>query len=578
MSVVRLEDSPRVSSTEVSGVTVAPDPPDRGRELPLGGHAVALLVVLVALLPVVGWEASYSADEGAAIIQAQSLADGDGWVIPHPMPELDPDSSLYPLELSSRGPDGIASYAKHPFYPVLLAGADLVAGHLGMVLLSILGTWLAALGAAALSVRIGVGRPRTVLWLVGLGSPLLFDSYWVLAHSLAAAAGVWAVVLLLSGEAKRVRALHVGGAAALVVLATLLRTEAGLFGLAVAGSMGLLAAVHRRVSLLVGGAVMGAAALGARLVETWLHDQILGGAATSTAAFNARSRAGGVADRWDGLEAAWLRATPPGGETGAATLVVLGVALAVAAIVMLRRADDGAARALAIGSAGAFFVRALMAPAAVPGLVMAMPLLAAGAAAGSPAVVRRWDRRFVLAVVTLFWLAVIATQYAEGGVAEWGGRYFAMGIPLVTPLLVAALTSVLDRRPRPTARTIRGALAVAVLSLAVLSVRELRRVHLETERTLERIDEMAALAGEDPVIVTDASPIPRLDWRHFDDRRWLLARPDDNADLPARLAEQGVTRWVLVSPDVGAALGAFDSIEVVDEASSTIVLVDYVDG
>lgn len=570
-----LSESPRVSWTELTRRPLASRVGERVLGLSMRSHAIWLLLLLLALLPVVRWGAPYSADEGAAIIQAKSLSQGDGWVIPHPMPELDPGGVLYPLELSSEGPEGISAYAKHPVYPVLLAGADLVAGHFGMILLSIFGTWLAAVGAATLSARIGIRHQRTVLWLVGLGSPLLFDSYWVVAHSLAAAAGVWAVIVVLPPDRGMVRARNVAGAVALVTVATLLRTEAALLGLAVAGSMGLLAVVRRRPPLLLAGAAVGVSALGARRLDAWLHDRVLGGAARGTSAFQRRARGGGLADRWDGFEASWLRATPPGGDRLAALLVVLGVVLAVAAVVMLRRADERSARALAIGSAAALVIRALLAPAAVPGLVMALPVLAAGAAAASFANVRRWDQRFVLTSVLLFWLAVIATQYAEGGVAEWGGRYFAMGIPLIAPLIVGALTAATERSSRSAARVIRGALAVAALSLAVLSVRELRRVHIDTDRTLDRIDAMASLAGKDPVVVTDASPIPRLDWARFDDRRWLLVRPEDTVDLPARLAEEGVTRWVLVSADVDAALASFESLTVADSASRTIALVEY---
>ena len=94
--------------------------------------AFALLVVLLALVPVVGPNASYSADEGAAIIQASSLAGGDGWIIEHPIPEVDPSGAHYPLELSPEGPKGAAAYAKHPAYPWALAGADRLGGTSAM--------------------------------------------------------------------------------------------------------------------------------------------------------------------------------------------------------------------------------------------------------------------------------------------------------------------------------------------------------------------------------------------------------------------------------------------------------------
>src|SRR3954451_2782167 len=54
-------------------------------------HLVALAIVLLALVPVVGTASSFSSDGGAGIIQARSLAAGDGWIVPPPMPQVDPD-------------------------------------------------------------------------------------------------------------------------------------------------------------------------------------------------------------------------------------------------------------------------------------------------------------------------------------------------------------------------------------------------------------------------------------------------------------------------------------------------------
>ncbi len=196
---------------------------------PIALHAGALLVVLLALLPLVGTAVSYSADEGAAIIQAESLADGDGWIIPHPFPEVDPAGDHYPLENSPSGPEGTASYAKHPAYPWLLAGADRLGGHTAMVLVSLLGTWAAAVGAAYLARSLVGGYARTSLWLVGAGCPLLFDGYWVIAHSVAAALVVWAVWAALRLDRSRWPWLAVVGVPVLVAAATMLRTEVALY-------------------------------------------------------------------------------------------------------------------------------------------------------------------------------------------------------------------------------------------------------------------------------------------------------------------------------------------------------------
>src|SRR5205823_12516208 len=113
-------------------------------DAPLAAHAVGLVFVLLALLPVVGTASQFSADEGAAVAQAVQLERGEGWTTAHPFPAVDPSGDAYPFELSVRRGDRYAPFAKHPIYPVLLAGAYRVAGRLGMLLLSIAGTVVAA--------------------------------------------------------------------------------------------------------------------------------------------------------------------------------------------------------------------------------------------------------------------------------------------------------------------------------------------------------------------------------------------------------------------------------------------------
>jgi hypothetical protein len=542
---------------------------------PMAAHAAALLVVLVALLPLVGTGTSYSADEGAAIIQARSLADGDGWTIPHPFPEVDPEGAHYPLELSESGPEGIASYAKHPAYPLLLAGADRLGGHTAMVLLSVLGTWAAAVGAAALARSLVGGHGRSSLWLVGAGSPLLFDGYWVIAHSLAAALVVWAVHVALRLDRSRSAWLLAATVPLLTGAATLLRTEAAAY----AGGLGLalvaVGALERRAVSVGTGVAMGASALLARAVDGWWVEQILGSPVRSTGPFAPRVRDGGAVERWDGFVATWLRPGPAGDLSATVVAVLAAAVLIASAAVALRRARTDLAVAAAVGAAAVLVVRALLLPAApVPALLVAFPVLVFALVAARPAWSRARRPLVVAGGLALSWAGVLATQYAEGGVAEWGGRYFAVGIPIAAPLVLSVAAASLDRSPPREAAWLRWALAVSMVALSVAAVRELRRVHDHTEQVLERIDGLADQAGPDPVVVTDASAIPRLDWAELDEHRWLLVDPASDPSLPDRLARSGVGRWVIVSADVEAAVDAFDGVVVVEEASPSIVLVE----
>ena len=165
---------------------------------PIALHAGALLVVLLALLPLVGTAVSYSADEGAAIIQAESLADGDGWIIPHPFPEVDPDGDHYPLELLAVGSEGHGLVREAPGVP--LAARRRRPPRWPARRWCSSRCWAPGpprSGRPYLARSLVGGYARTSLWLVGAGCPLLFDGYWVIAHSVAAALVVWAVCAAL---------------------------------------------------------------------------------------------------------------------------------------------------------------------------------------------------------------------------------------------------------------------------------------------------------------------------------------------------------------------------------------------
>lgn len=547
---------------------------------PLWAHAASLLAGMVILLPVVGTDAAYSADEGAVIIQARSLAAGDGWIIPHPMPDLDAGGALYPLELSAMGPDGAAAYAKHPAYPWVLSLAERAGGHEAMVVLSLLGTWVAALGAAAVARQLLGGLARSSFWVAGAGCPLLFNGYWVIAHSLAAAAIAWATItfIALTRSSRLSSSLPlVLAAPVLALVAGLLRTEAVIFTsvLAVAGVV--VAALARRSWALGGAVLIGAAGVVARAVDSELVGRIVGGPVGSTGAFEPRERGGAVGDRLDGFVATWLRAAPTG-EDAAAMVVVVAVLLTVlAALAMYQRAERAAA-ALATMAAALLVARLLLVPTtAIPGLLMAFPLLLVGVvgALAAPAMVDRRSAGLVLWVVAAGWAGVLLTQYAEGGVTEWGGRYFALGLPLAVPLVLAGVHALLARLSVRTAPLVTVGLVVAMAALSLSSIREIRHVHENTASVLKDIAALAVQAGPNPVIVTDAPSLPRLDWARFDEHRWLLADPAEVPDLPERLAAEGVDRWVLVSADGEGAVDAFDSLVVVSEVSPSILLVEH---
>jgi hypothetical protein len=517
--------------------------------LPLAVHVAALAAILVALVPVVGTGASFSADEGAAIVQARNLARGDGWIVDHPVPEADPTGENYPLELSARGPDGrTAPFAKHPLYAVLLAAASRLGGVTAMVLLSVAGTVVAAALAAAVGRRIGPGLARPSLWAVGLGSPLLFDGYLVIAHTLGAALAAAAVLFAVrTFEDGRRWPASSAGVLACLTAAVLLRTEAALLALALAATIAVVAIVRRHLPGLAVAAAAVVAAGGAKVLEDRWVRHLMGGPPTTTGSFS--PIATGLAARLRGFRLTWLMPSYTGSaKHDLALLAMLGLVVA-AAVVARRRPADGAGVALLAAAAALAALAALVTgpDQLVPGLVVTLPLAVAGVLLLRPDQLRSPAAALAAGTFALFAVAVLATQYPQGGSGEWGGRYFALGLPLLVPLALAGLATQGARIDRVAAHTGAAALAVCTAVVSVMAVASLRSNHSFTAELVARIERGGHQVGDRPVLVTTAPAVPRLAWRTFDRQRWMLAEEDGLSGLVNRLRAAGVDRFGLVT-------------------------------
>src|SRR5207248_696951 len=113
----------------------------RGRrlwQLPLVAHAAALFVLLLVVLPLSRPGTAAMSDEGAAILQARLLEHTGSWLLPPSLPSIDPQSHAAPFPRGDSGPRGLAPYARHPLYPVVLSGAHRLAGTAGYYLLGLL--------------------------------------------------------------------------------------------------------------------------------------------------------------------------------------------------------------------------------------------------------------------------------------------------------------------------------------------------------------------------------------------------------------------------------------------------------
>lgn len=262
-------------------------------------------------------------------------------------------------------------------------------------------------------------------------------------------------------------------------------------------------------------------------------------------------RWGGLVGRVEGFVHTWLR--PDFSPAPQHLLLIVAAVSMMAAAVAVRRStpvDGGPAVALLGVAAGAVLVRFLIEPTAlIPGLVVAFPLLFAGLA-----LLRRRDLAagatpILAGFVVLYWLAVLATQYRYGGGGEWGGRYFALGLPAAVAMASVGLVRAVGALDSSARRRILALGTVAAMLPVAMGILGLRAARVRTEALTDRVAAELVEAGDgaQPVVLTTLDPLGRWAWQDVDGGRWLLVGEDDLAAAGSRLRELGVERLLVVS-------------------------------
>jgi hypothetical protein len=558
--------------------------------MPLAAHAAVLVCLLVAVAGWVGTSTSWTSDEGSTIHQVRTL-DAGSWRLAHPLPAADPVGANYPLDGADWGSRGVAPLARHPLYPAMLLPLYQLAGIAGLVGASLAGTVLAAVAAGHLAGLVAARLQRPTFWLVGLASPAFFYGFVVMAHTLAAAAGLGAAAsILAAGRATaRVRRWSlVGAACGLVAVCVALRTEGVFLGPALAAGVvvaGTGLGYSRLARATVGSALVASAAAALLADRLWVRSILGTIEPRPTDLFaSAGHRTSWLGDRLNGLRVSMLR---PSIDTSAGAVLLLSVSALclVLAVVILRRArSDQALAAKLVAVAGvAAGLRLVVAPAdAVTGLLVAFPTLWAGLALLPAKSARSPVPCFLLVSGGVAGTGVATTIYREGGGLEWGGRYFLVAALLLTPVAVAGLVHVAERlvdgRERVLAVAGLGLLTAALSWQGVTTIDDFHRDgRLETELVNRAA---ASLGDEHPVIVATGPAMARVHYTGFSEQRWLGAtvdRPYD-ASLVQRLRSAGIAHFVFLTtePDRQLALldGAIRSTELPGAGRLRVIRVD----
>lgn len=526
-------------------------------------HAVLLAVLLVGLMPFLTNGYLAMVDESVYSYQAANLADGS-WTSARPLTDIDVDGWYGPLIDSTVIGDEWIPYARQPLYPVLLAPLYRLGGYTALIGLSVVGTWVAAIAAAAIARRIDRRAAIVALWVTGLGTPLLFDAYVAVGHSLAAAlSGICALALL-----------HSAGLESATSESSRTPRQSWRWAAAAMASAVVLVLVRSEGALVVGAMAMTGVLLSIQFVDGRPRVQWKRAAAAAAvgvagvAAYFANSRwaahltsgavgAGGsvpritdpVAQAWNSLIRPWGTDTRNASTTMALALVCLVLA-ALLLRLFPRRPLIGSA-VLCFGAAAAI-ARHAEAVDQVSGLAATAPFLTFGLLlVGKPELSRPADR-FLIGTGALTTVGILWFAYGEGGAAEWGGRFYHVLIPLLVPVAVVALfrfQSTIDSVGYR--RLIAASLVIMTAASAVLSLRL-----LADNRNLSRsiVRETMALSSEmaEPFVAiatVNSTGLSRLYWAEVRDGYQLLngGNITSFAQLLTRADEAGRDEVLLIT-------------------------------
>lgn len=520
----------------------------RVRSAPLWIHAVGLAIVLLVVLAVTVPGHAYFSDEGAAILQERQLRAGDGWIYDYPFAAADPSGDLRPFVNGQESDTGVAPYAKHPLYVGVLAAADGLLGVTGLVLVAVAGSLSAALAAGLLGRRIDRRLAVPSLWVAGLASPLFFDAYLVLAHTLAAATAAFAVLIALMILDRRTSPLWLFFVLALTTGTTVLLRSEGLVlvpalvvGAIVVGAgdqekrgraiqVGLVAAASGAIAFLgeraLITAIVGDSSEGSRIkTENWL------------------------AGRFTGFTQTWLAPTAQPMTSADRVTMLTPLVLALTAF-RAKQTRNGMVLAAGFGVVALMLLPRLASGTAtpIPGLAIAFPIGWAGLW-----MLRRRDfssiaMRFAASAGLTMVIGVLLTQFSRGGGVEWGGRYFAVALAVVTPVL---LRPWLDLNWSGS-RTRTGAVAVVAVTLALgtIAVVTLRDGHM-LHRDIAAGVEAAQAANPPPagargVVVVTQRLGPQIMWPIFGEYDWLAPARTNVDQAGSVLDSSGRTATALV--------------------------------
>lgn len=520
-------------------------------------HVCAVAAALAALFFLTPRSDIALPDEGVYLAQVSGLAQGTWWVeraLPKEPPKSYTDAVLPETVLGSL----MVPYSKRPLLSVLLLPGYGLNGVSGVLAIPLIGLLIASVASARIAAAIDARASLPTLWITALGSPLLFSGRQISGHSLAAAAAAVGALAAIRC-ARRGRASWFLALAVAAFTCVSLRSE-GLVLCAVGagvivGSTVWAGLVSRKLNWagLAAGGVVATAAVAAYVTTVHWAKAITG----SSRAVSGLSYVEAIVRA--PLGAAWaalLRPWDGNGLTANHFLILSGLFLVVSALSwrLAPRHPLAAATSL-LASASCAIAALTIAPSLVNGLIPTFPVLPAGLILLRRNSLNRPEVQCLLATSLLTAVALCFLVYEDGGATQWGGRFFHLLIPLLTPIVgVSAVRSL--KRVGSRSRLLTGiGVGVVAIALSTVGVRvdlRYREAHRAIRTTAESQVARSSSAVSPRSILVIASPatdgFSRMFWR--DEPNFVTVRESMSStfSLLLRLERHGLTSAYVLTP------------------------------
>lgn len=495
----------------------------------LGALTCGLAALWLLLLPA---DAPVTSDDGAYAIQAIAVADG-GWNVPHVLADVDPGGVTYPYVNSSIGADGYFPGGGHVVWVTAMSRAVAAFGASGLHLLPVLGLGMAVWATSRLANAACRTSAALSSCVLAMCSPLVFDGLQLWAHAFVAALVTIAMAMALE-TSRRIGPRPVAVLLVAGVLASVLRADGAVFILAIGASLGFHGMLARRPRVVAVGALTAAAAVFGYVLAEHLTSQIAG--ASTDAPAPARSGLPGRVDSLESLVEGIVHTFVSSTDSPAAfVLAAVAAALFAMGVRTANAASEREATALLLGATGTWALRIVLFPdVATTGLALAFPIVIFAVA--RPRAGFNESERMIATALAVAGAGIALTQYDQGGGLNWGGRFLAPAIPCLAVLAAAGARTALawDR-----SASLRRAFATFLVVLLAASLVFDARARVRHDGVIDRLDG-AAIA---PVLTSNPA-LPRIAWRTYPERQWLLAPVDpdgiDAVRLRALLDDAGI--------------------------------------